>query len=219
MNLMPHQFEAFNGDFIICSEFRNLKHIYNLNTAIETGSCFYSTTKWLGLVFEKVYTVESNAEYANYGRTWSVDPLQGLNNVTADIDDSVRWLHKRINHTLQPTDRCIFYLDAHWEQSCPLLQELDAISNIKTIEPPIIAIHDFYTGNPELGYDTYNGQRFDWEWIRPSIENIEKALGTTYNHFYNQFALGAKRGIIYIIPKLQQYVSFMGQSITPITTF
>jgi len=193
--LMPFQNLPFNGDTLVCQEFLKLKAEYNLNTAIETGSCLYSTTEWLGDNFDKVYTVEISEDFAKFGRHKVADKP----NVFAFIDDSVVFV-KDIVTKLSAADRCIFFLDAHWGNNCPLLAELDAICNIETNFPPIIAIHDFKTDNPELGYDSYNEQPFTIDWILPSISKIEKAVGLSYGYYYNNEAWGAKRGVIYLYP-------------------
>ena len=196
MNLMPFQDLPFNGDTFVCQEFLKLKELYSLNVAVETGSCLYSTTKWLGENFEKVYTVEINAEYAKAG----VEKVLGMPNVKPEINDSVTYLR---NLQLAETDRAIFFLDAHWGQNCPLMEELDAIANLKLINPPIIVIHDFFTGDPNLGWDEYNGQRFDYDWIEPKLVQLQAAYGE-YRHYFNTQAESAKRGVIYIAPKVSE---------------
>ena len=201
-NLMPFQELSFNGDTYINDEFLKLKQKYNLTTAIETGSCFYSTTKWLGENFDKVFTVEINEDFAKHGR----HKIENMPNVTADIAESVQWLKELFawtSKTVGVDDRCIFFLDAHWYGSCPLLGELDAIYGLVTTQPPVIVIHDFFTGNPQLGYDEYNGQPFTYEWIKPSIEKIEKTFDCTYGHHFNEHAVGAMRGVIYLYPLTQ----------------
>ena len=66
-------------------------------------------------------------------------------------------------------------------------------------EKAFIAIHDFF--NPldlSLGFDTYNGQRLDYEYIK---ESLEKIYPNGYTYYYNEKADGARRGVIYILPK------------------
>lgn len=192
LKLMPFQDEPFNGDTYVCEEFLHIRDKYGITTAVETGSCLYSTTKWLGENFEKVHTVEINPEFARHG----VNKVSGMANVNVQIGDSVTFLRETVSKIKD--ERTIFFLDAHWLESCPLLSELQEISNM--ITPPIIVIHDFYTGDENLGYDTYNGQPFNFEWISAYIHNIEHKLGVEYSHYYNKVAEGAKRGLIYIHP-------------------
>jgi hypothetical protein len=88
----------------------------------------------------------------------------------------------------------LFYLDAHSHIETPLLDELKAIAEAEI--KPIIVIHDWkIPDRPDLGYDSYNGQDYTFEWIKPSIEAI---YGDEYAYYYNNQAEGAKRGVIYI---------------------
>ena len=194
--LMPFQDQPFNGDTHICSEFLKLKDEFGIKVAVETGSCLYTTTKWLAENFEKVYTIEISEQFASCGR----HKIECFTNVVNEIGSSETWLHTIADKLKDQST--IFFLDAHWGNVCPLLSELEAISTIKSNKPPIITIHDFYTGNPELGYDNYNGQPFTFDWIEPHIKALEQSFNCKYEHYYNTQAEGAKRGIIYIKPNL-----------------
>lgn len=197
--LMPFQDLPFNGDVFVCKEFLSLKKKYEINTAIETGSCLFSTTKWLGDNFENVQTVEINEEYAQHGRH------KIGSNVNSVIGDSVEFIK---DLKLKNNETVLFFLDAHWGNHCPLIEELECIRDLakkyELLKPPVIVIHDFFTGNPEFGWDEYNGQIFNWEWIEPKIKEIEKEFGFEYEHYFNFEAIGAKRGLIYITPKIEK---------------
>jgi hypothetical protein len=192
---MPFQDLPFNGDNYVCQEFLKLKEKYNINVAIETGSCLYSSTTWIADNFDKVYTVEINREYAQHG----VHKISHRSNVHLFIDDSVNWMKNILPNHINNQDQCIYFLDAHWGDHCPLLEEIQLISNISQ-KPPIIVIHDFYTGDPNLGYDTYKNQPFTWDWIKPSVDVVKEKFGVEYSHYFNTQAEGAKRGLVYIIP-------------------
>lgn len=193
--LMPFQDQPFNGDSFVCKEFLKLKKELGLTVAVETGSCLYSTTKWLAENFDKVYTVELNEEYARHGK----HKIENLENVIAVIGDSVDFLNKlKLSHE----DRAIYFLDAHWGQHCPLLEELSALKYAPTKLPPVIAIHDWYTGNEKLGWDEYNGQRFEYSWIEPIIKTLEQVHACTYEHYFNTEAENGMRGLIYLVPKV-----------------
>lgn len=197
--LMPFQDLPFNGDNYICETFLKLKEKYQIHTAIETGSCLYSTTKWLGENFDKVLTVEINQEFANWGK----HKIDGMPHVIPFYGDSVDFIKKDIFPFIE-NDKCIFFLDAHWGNICPLKGELKGIAELNLKNPPIIAIHDFYTGNEDLGYDSYNGQRFDNTFIYDDIIRLVETYGVEYDWFFNIEAEGAKRGIIYITPQQPQ---------------
>jgi len=195
--LMPFQDLSFNGDTFVNEEFLSLKEKYNIKYAIETGSCFYSTTEWLGENFDFVYTCEINYDFAKFGE----HKILNKTNVTSVIGDSVEFI-KFLR--LPKEGRALFFLDAHWGDVCPLLDELTAISEKQTDTPPVIVIHDFYTGNEELGYDSYHAQPFTFEWIEPYINKIAENFGCEYTYYFNEKAIGAKRGVIYIVPKIKK---------------
>lgn len=193
--LMPFQDVPFNGDSFMEKEFLRLKDEFKINVAVETGSCLYSTSKWLGENFQTVHTIELSEEYSRHG----IHKVSGMLNVNAHIGDSVQKL-QHLTGILTPNDRVLFFLDAHWGDNCPLLAEMEMLCNMKLDIPPIIAIHDFYTGDDKLGWDEYNGQRFDYAWIEPKVKALEKAFDCKYNHHYNTEAINGMRGVIYLTP-------------------
>lgn len=181
--------EPFAGDVIAEYEFIKLKKKFNIKNVVETGSYVFSTTKWLCENFDLVYTYENNEHFYGVG----VDKVRTFTNVRAFLEDSISGLQKLKDKLPEPT---IFFLDAHWGEYCPLLDELDVISTLNTT--PIIVIHDFKTNNPDLGFDRYNENDFCLEWIE---NHIKKIYPNGFDYYYNTQAVGAKRGIIYITPK------------------
>lgn len=181
--------EPFAGDIIAEYEFIKLKKKFDIKNVVETGSYVFSTTKWLCENFDLVYTYENNEHFYGVG----VDKVRTFTNVRAFLEDSISGLQKLKDKLPEPT---IFFLDAHWGEYCPLLDELDVISTLNTT--PIIVIHDFKTNNPDLGFDRYNENDFCLEWIE---NHIKKIYPNGFDYYYNTQAVGAKRGIIYITPK------------------
>jgi len=201
MNLMPFQDQPFNGDTFICEEFLKLKEKYKVEAAIETGSCIYSTTRWFCQNFNEVWTVEINPEYALYGQ----DQIRGFNANVYVRFDSVEFISEILKVKLAKDKVCIFFLDAHWGNNCPLKDEIKAIASLGLVFAPVVAIHDFMTNHPEeLGYDTYNGESLNLDYIMDQIRMLELAYGCNYNHYFNSpdKSTGAKRGIIYLTPQI-----------------
>ena len=197
INLMPYQWDAINGDTHAQQGFLLLKGIYNLKNAVETGCCLGSTTEFMAKNFEKVYTAESNNKFLEFAK----DRLKDFDNIDYYLGDSPNMI-EAIGGSVG--DKTLFFLDAHGfgnsSNPCPLLMELQAIA--KCAIRPCIAIHDFMVPDePKLGYDTYNKQPFTFEWIRPYLENIYGVDGYEYYYNSDEKSAGAKRGIIYIIPK------------------
>lgn len=212
--LMPFQDLPFNGDTFVQEEFLKLKDKFDINSVVETGSCLYSTSKWLGENFERVCTIEINPDFAKHG----IHKVTNMLNVTPFLGSSVEYL----NNTLLPLtsipvfskDNIIYFLDAHWNDDCPLLQELEAISKINEqrkfvcdlhklqFQQPIIVIHDFKVPNEsQLGYDSIHGQPFEFDWIKPYIQDIYGVDGYDYYYNSNETSTEIKRGVIYITPK------------------
>lgn len=187
--LMPRQGESFNGDHYICEEFLKLKEKFNIKTAIELGSCVGGTTKWLGENFDEVITIEINATFRNF----CLERTKHLKNVTSLLGDTVEILPTILKHC---DDHTIIFVDSHWLNHFPLLDELRIIaeSGIK----PVIVIHDFKVPDTDLGFDSYGGQDIDMPYIIPSLQNIY-GKGKWEAH-YNSIAEGAQRGVCYCYP-------------------
>lgn len=188
--LMPFQEHAFNADTYIQDEFLILRDRFNIKTVIETGTAYGYTTLWLAANFEKVYTIELNKEYCEIARAkFLLQP--NITSIHGNSADVLR--HLRIE------GNAILFADAHWNNQCPLLNELYAISkmNIK----PVIAIHDFQVPGSLLGFDAYKGQPFNLKWITGQLNNIYGVNGWAYHYNSDEKSKGARRGIIYIYKK------------------
>lgn len=195
--LMMHQEGAFNCDNFIAEEFIKLRDKFDIESAIETGTCLAWTTKWLSENFKEVFTVEISEQYRNF----ALKRLEGKTNVTSALGNSPDFLKEILSLPII-TNKTILFLDAHWStEYCPLKDELKAIaqSGLK----PVIAIHDFVVPqHPEFGFDEINGQPFTYEWLKPEFDAIYGE--GNYEHHYNTGLQeqSAKRGIIFVTPKL-----------------
>lgn len=196
LKLMPFQWNPFNGDTFLENEILALKDFHKIEKAIELGTCLGSSTLWLSQNFRRVDTTEINREF--YVIATERFAEQAGNNITIYNEDSRSILEMLIQSGQQPV---FIFIDSHWGQSNPLLQELDIIaqSGNKNV---ILAIHDFKVpDHPELGWDEYaaEGIVYEWSWIE---SRIEKIYGKgNFNHYYNSEATGAKRGVVFIEPK------------------
>ena len=189
MNYIAQNKLGFEGDVFAKEKMKHIIESNGIKTIVETGTYLGSTTKWFSQWADKVHTFEVKQDHFNKAK----EALKGCNNITMHLGNSAYELSKVIGDL---SDKTFFFLDAHWEDYNPLLDELKVIadSGLK----PIIAIHDFKVpDHPELGFDSYKGQDYDLEWIKPSLKLI---YGEDYLIKYNTEATGAKRGIIYIYP-------------------
>lgn len=190
--------EGFEGDTFLAEKVKSLIKEFNIQHIYETGSYRGWTTKRFCEFMgdgNKVCTIEIDEENYKIAKK----NLEGtgailLKGSSEKVLDSALY-----NYSYAHVDNNIlFYLDAHFNSYCPLLDELRVISG--NAITPVIVIHDFKVpGRPDLGFDEYNGQPFTWEWIKESVENIYGVDG--YNIEYNSEATGAKRGVIFITPK------------------
>jgi hypothetical protein len=101
----------------------------------------------------------------------------------------------------------MFFLDAHWNTYCPILDELEVIyQNDKS--DSIIVIHDFLSPNTQLGYMTVplnnsvdGGPPLDYEYIKDKLSKIYK---DKYVYYYNKESDGyPPTGVIFIVPSEQ----------------
>lgn len=185
--LMPYQEYPWNGDGYLAAEVLRLKEAHGLNIAIETGTCLGSTTMWLAEHFGKVCSVEINEAFLDIAIARS-KKYAGRINFTHG--DSVNVLRKS-------TVTGLWWLDAHWGQHCPLLDELDAIANIGGLNA--IIIHDFQVPGTDFGFDKMpDGRPFNLDLIRTHLDAIYGEGG--WKHNYPTKVEGAKRGWISIEP-------------------
>lgn len=188
--------KGFEGDSFIKKKFEYFRDKFNIDTVIETGTYLGGTTKVLSEMFRWVFTIELTEEMWHR----SGEYLKGVKNVSrlhGSSDTKLDLLLFRMVPELNKNEVLMFFLDAHFYDHCPLLGELKAIADHKI--KPVIAIHDFQVpGRPELGFDTWNGQDFTFEWIADSLDAIYGKGNYHWN--YNDDAEGAMRGIIYVYP-------------------
>lgn len=189
--------KGFEGDTIMRNRIAEIIKEKNLNRVIETGTFLGGTTKIFADMVAKVDTIELSDEYFAKATNY----LNGIDNVTMHKGSSEKVLDAILSEVnpKSPTKNNIFcFLDAHFNEYNPLLDELAVIAKHKL--KPVIAIHDFKVPNrPDLGFDVYENIIYQWNWIEESIERIYGA--GKYVVEYNSEATGAKRGIIYIYPK------------------
>lgn len=191
--LMPDQDLPFNGDTFVEAEFLRLKDQFNIETVLELGTCVGGTTQWLQKNYKQVIAIELMPEFLDWTRKRVGFMKLNVNFIQGSTVDVLPYVLGQI------PSNSMFFVDSHWGPNNPLLKELELIADFKL--KPILCIHDFLVpGHPELGYDEYDGQKYKWDWIEKSIENIYGKEG--YGYHYNSEAKGAMRGCVYIYPKV-----------------
>lgn len=219
--LMPFQDVPFNGDGYAAAEVLRLKEKHGLTLAVETGTCYGSTSLFLHEHFSHTVSVEVHRptfDVAVDRCTKHVGEFMRQDVGTNDVwigavgrtvknslklvyGDSPSVLSKHTPAWIskyEKGERFLFFLDAHWNDVCPLHAELEQIAamNIR----PVIMIHDWYVPeHPELGFDRYpDGTPFDIGSVAPIMGRIYGDGNWSYS--VNTKATGAMRGIGYFEP-------------------
>lgn len=187
--------KGYEGDEFIGKEVAKLVEQFGVNQIIETGTFRGATTKRLA-EFAPVFTVEIDPQNYRFATQEFMNIKKHGNNITFANGNSVDYLKKWLPSFSDKSLLC--FLDAHWNDYCPLKDELKVIAHNQL--KPVIVIHDWKVpGRPDLGYDSYQGQDYTYEWIEPELIAIYGKDG--YNYHFNEVAAGASRGVIYIYPK------------------
>jgi len=87
----------------------------------------------------------------------------------------------------------LLFLDAHWADYWPLLDELKAI---RARPNSLIVIDDFKVPGKPFGYDTYKGVCLDWDLLKEPLTSIN----SSYNIFFGEECSGDYRGVLYAVP-------------------
>jgi hypothetical protein len=166
---------------------------FNVKIFFETGTFHGLSSKIVSKYFDSVITVENNEEFYQI----SLNNLKEVNNCTVYLGNSPEIMKQ---HLKKDDSSVFFFLDAHWYDYWPILDELEIIreKNIK----PVIAIHDFYVpdenGNAKFGFDSYLNQALNLDYIKPSLEKIYE---NQYEIKYSTTSTN-NSGVIYIYPIL-----------------
>jgi len=207
---------AFCGDSYLKKEFEFLIKKFRIKNIVETGTFKGDTTKEFSKMVEKVYSIESNKEYY----LSSKKRLKEDNNVKLFLGSSPVIL-KKILPGLE--GNTLFFLDAHWGNYWPILDELNEISKVDHMKKSVIVIHDFYVPGKNFGFDSYyysnskielflkksigfigkifkmhliEKQKLDYDFIKDYIYKINPL----YKYYYNKESEGLRRGVIFIHP-------------------
>ena len=147
---------------------------FDVDTAFETGTSWGFTTIFLAHHFARVFTVEISKDTFPF----SIRNLQPYSNVECHLGSSEKVLHQ-VLPTLAGKP-VLFYLDAHWNEHWPLLEELKEISETHK-NNCIIVIDDIKVpGRPDIPYDAYGKDECSYEYIHKELSQVF----TEYTCFY-----------------------------------
>jgi|10_taG_2_1085330.scaffolds.fasta_scaffold04360_9 hypothetical protein len=182
---------AFEDKYLI-NNFKNLIKKHNLNRLFETGTWHGLSAKIASSHIPSVHSVEVKKEFFEIAKKNNVNS----SNINLYFGTSPTIMSQILE---QEDEGWIFFLDAHWKEDWPLLEELKVIASKKI--KPVIMIHDFFVpdenNNAKFGFDTYEGQKLDLSYIKNALEEIYGENGYTY-YYSTEVALNS--GLIYIEP-------------------
>jgi len=144
--------------------FRDIIRSFDFDAIVETGTYRGSTTEFLAAESKlSVYTVEFIAR--NYGFAKARFILN--RSIHLQCGDSRVFLTKLVKNRKLKGASLFFYLDAHWEDDLPLLEEIMVISS--GWKRAVIMVDDFKVpDDPGYGYDDYGeGKTLSLEYLAP----------------------------------------------------
>jgi predicted O-methyltransferase YrrM len=157
------------GDFV-----QSLRDDFGLEAAVETGTFKGATTHFLSCCFDEVHTVDLSKEFQEEAKK----RIGEKSNTSFHLGSSESVL-KEILPALKGK-RTLFYLDAHWHDYCPLLDELEAIGKTHK-DNCIIVIDDFKVPKrKEFQYDKYGEVRCSYTCIKDQLN----CVFTSYEYYY-----------------------------------
>jgi predicted O-methyltransferase YrrM len=157
------------GEFILSFGKEN-----QIEVVVETGTYLGKTTQFFSSFFQEVHTIEISD--SNYAKAY--DLLKEFPNVHCHLGSSERVLYE-ILPGLQ-SKRALFYLDAHWRNYWPLLDELEAISQTHK-DHCIVVIDDVKVPDREdIPYDRYKSNECSYEYMKEKLDRVF----SKYDYFY-----------------------------------
>ncbi len=154
----------FNGQRQRQQMFMDLLRVCGFEAIVETGTFRGSTTEFLAQQSNlPVFSVESSPRYHRY----AARRLRRSPRVRLTLGDSVAFLDRlKLDPTI-PKTRVFFYLDAHWYEHLPLLDEIRIIA--AHWSDPVIMVDDFRVPDDNgYAYDDYgSGKCLCLEYLAP----------------------------------------------------
>lgn len=190
MALVDTQGKYALDDTYLKTRFNEIINDLGITTVVETGIHEGRSTLELSYMVDKVIGIDILQESIDVTRNRLIENSRtNVELINGNSPIALASIMNRID-----ADKCIFFLDAHWESYWPINDEIRTI----TKNLGVIIVHDFVVpGHPELGFDTYHGQPFTYDFIRESL--LE--WSPTHRVEYNSLANGSCRGVGFIFNK------------------
>jgi hypothetical protein len=182
---------SFNGQEFRQKIFHELVDKMNFSAIVETGTFRGETTHFMhqksGL---PLYTAELHPRFYAYARM----RLRKDNDVVVYNSDSRQFLRRLITENIIHDDNVFIYLDAHWGEDLPLLEEIEII--FQELPGAVVMIDDFQVPwDDKYTYDDYGvGKALTMEYIEPAIRNF--GLEVFFPALGAEEETGARRGCV-----------------------
>jgi hypothetical protein len=183
---------AMNGQTSRLEAVRQIIYAAEIARIIETGTFRGTTAEWFAQFGLPVETVETDERFFAFSKA----RLSKFSHVAIHLDSSVSFLTRRLAGA-RMNDRVLFYLDAHWENSLPLRDELQII--FAHHANSVIVIDDFNVRDDDgYHYDNYGPDR------ALTLDYIENSNLPAHSAFYpatpSKQETGMKSGWIVLTP-------------------
>jgi hypothetical protein len=178
-----------NGQRFRREIYRQITSAFTFDGILETGTYRGTTTALFSQLGVPVYSVESNPRYFSFA---TCKFRQQRDKVHLFEGDSVRFLGELSQKPQIAKSRLFFYLDAHWYDHLPLLEELRIVFQFWS--EPVVMIDDFCVPGTAYGYDDYGaGAALTLNYLSPLYE---LGIATFFPSAGPEQETGLKRGCI-----------------------
>jgi predicted O-methyltransferase YrrM len=183
---------AFNNDSVVSDTVVQLIRDLKIDCIIETGTFRGTTTAFLSETFPTldIYTIEVDFKMFIQAEA-NLKPYKNIKLLAGSSEKVLEALLPQLKDK-----RILFYLDAHWEEYWPLLDEFEAIrKNAK--DNCCIVIDDFKVPFRQFQHDNYKDQPLDVDYIWQKMNEVY----TTPFYFFNDRTTRVPRAVgkIYIV--------------------
>lgn len=145
----------FNGQTMRQSIFTQIVNRVQPSTVFETGTFRGTTTEFIaGVTSAHIFTCELEVNAFRFAER----RFRDVPNITTVNLDSRSFLRTYVPCYHRPDGTSLFYLDAHWDDDLPLLEELMIV--LETAPRSVVMIDDFEVNDdPGYGFDSYGPDR------------------------------------------------------------
>ena len=186
----------FNGQRYRCLLVADLIRWLSPKAIVETGTYRGSTTEWLAAFQVPVFSCELSQEHYAFARS----RLAACKNVMLFKGDSRSALKTILRGHIDEKNGqpILVYLDAHWNDDLPLLEEIDYVYG--RCPSSAVVIDDFEVGDDAgYGYDDYGGGKaLTLEYLRPVLQKYD--LSACYPATPSGPETGARGGCLVSLP-------------------